>query len=549
MSTLTALARARAVSRGIAQPVATVRHVHVSDRPLVLIPLALAGEANAPLAVMTGDEPDSPQLLTVSQPRNRDQRFAFAARLANVVLEYVDGYRRAEETAASRLGGGLGESRTDAQHVGECRAVAAQVDECRTDAPQIIVPNPAGIGFVRLLGRSTRFRRPSGEHAVDPAVPVLGRWLTFFAERAEEPGSCLLLAATQALTLHWASGQSPVEDLNLAALLGWVDPPDGMTGPDAALAAEDPLVWPPAGPATDPTFDNEVLAGLIAACGRRDADVGPRQRAEFSLVTALTGQLSPTWRLVWHAVELLRALPPGGRVAARWESDQEAFRGYCDYLRDGGPPQPRRDSAVAAARRLNWLERAQASYAAQRALDDPLVMADYRLTGEAFGGGVIAAEPDRLDASGKRRKLRPLVTVLTQDRLRVEPGTSLISPSRPGQTATVVSVTTQPPVPRADLSAVPLVELRAGPNADPSADSPADPLTEVVLELSGGMGRALTPAPGSVPEVGERLCYTTLTDSYQLRGSFPAREDTPWTHGGPPPEYVPIDADATEEWS
>ena len=56
-----------------------VRHVHVSDRPLVFIPLALAGEANAPLAAMVGDDAGAPRLLVVTQPRNRDQRFAFAA--------------------------------------------------------------------------------------------------------------------------------------------------------------------------------------------------------------------------------------------------------------------------------------------------------------------------------------------------------------------------------------------------------------------------------------------------------------------------------------
>ena len=50
MSTLTALARAIAAERGAAQPACTVRHVHISERPLVFIPLALAGEANAPLA-------------------------------------------------------------------------------------------------------------------------------------------------------------------------------------------------------------------------------------------------------------------------------------------------------------------------------------------------------------------------------------------------------------------------------------------------------------------------------------------------------------------
>ena len=509
MSTLTALARAQAVDRGIAQPICTVRHVHLSDRPLVLVPLALAGEANAPLAAMVGDEPRSPRLLVVMQPRNRSERFDFAAALAATVVGYIDGFCSAAETVP----GGSGR----------------EPRERFADAPQILVPNPAGISFLRLLGRSTRFRRSSGEYAVEPAVPVLGRWLTYFAERTEHPGSCLLLAATDMLALHWATGQSAVEDRNLAAVLGWIEPPPGMTGADAAVAAEDPLTWPPAGPATDPTFDNEVLAPLIAAYSRSAEGTQARQRAESELRRALAVQLAPTWQLMWRTVELLRALPPGGRVGARWDADKDGFTAYAAYLRDGGPPQPRRDPAVTAARRLSWLERAQATYSAQRAFDDPLVMAEYRLTGEAFAGTVVAAEPGRVDSSGRRRKLRPLITVTTEDPLRVEAGAMLVSPARPAQKALVISVS----APASSLAA---------------ADAPSSRF-EVVLELAGGMGRALTPEPGSVPAIGEFLCWTTLTESYQPPGSFPAREDTPWTHGGPPPEYVPTDEDASEVWS
>ena len=53
-------------------------------------------------------------------------------------------------------------------------------------------------------------------------------------------------------------------------------------------------------------------------------------------------------------------------------------------------------------------------------------------------------------------------------------------------------------------------------------------------------------------EVGKRLCYTTLMDGYTPPGGFPAREVTPWTHGGPPvaaTDYTPTDDDAREEWS
>src|SRR5260370_14685221 len=137
MSALAAFARAQAVSDGVAQPVSTVRHVHIADRPLVLVALTLAGEANAPLAAMIGDDPQSGELLVVSQPRNRDQRFAFAAELARIAVGYIDRYRSRAETVRP----GRGQERQ--RYAG---------------APQILVPNPATAGFVRLLGRSTRLR-------------------------------------------------------------------------------------------------------------------------------------------------------------------------------------------------------------------------------------------------------------------------------------------------------------------------------------------------------------------------------------------------------
>jgi hypothetical protein len=510
VSTLTALAKAAAWSAGTAQPLALVRHVHLAERPLVFVPLALAGEANAPLAAMVGDDPDSPRLLVVSQPRNRDQRFAFAAELADVVVPYIEGFCSATED------------------------VPAGRDETRPrflNAPQLVVPNLAGMGFVRLLGRSTRFRRTTGEFAVAPSVPVLGRWLTYLAERAEHPGSCMLLAATEALSRHWASGQSAMEDLNLAALVGWIDPPPGLTGAEAAEAAEDPVLSPPAGPATDPGFDNEVLEPLIEANSRAEGDAA-LARSRAALERALSGQLLPTWRLVWHALNLLRALPEGGSVARRWDIDRDSVTAYHTYLRDTGLPQPRRDGAVAAARRLDWMERAQATYAAQQAFDDPLAMAEYRMAGEAFAGVVVKAEPDRLDDSGKRRRLRPHIAVETADPVTVEKGTVLAAVRRPGQSARVVSVSAE-----SDDTA--------------AAEGDAEPggVIRVVLELSGGMGRSLTAAPGSVPEVGEWLCYSSLAVDYQRPWDLPPAEETPWTHGGPPQPYVPADEDAVEEWS
>ena len=353
MSTLTALARAQAVVEGRAQPIATVRHLHLHPRPLVLIPLAMAGEANAPLAAMAGTDRAAPRLLLVAQPRNRNHRFAFAAELAELVISYVDSFTAETEAVAVDRG-------RDVRHR-------------FTDAPQLWVPNTGGVDFLRLFGRSTRFRSTEGEYAVPPSVPLLGRWLTFFANSAELAGSSLLLNAVQALGLHWATGQSSAEDAQLAALLGWISPPPGRTGAQAALAAEDPALSPPAGPATDPHFDNHVLAPLLSTA---EPDVA-------ALTEVLRAQLLPTWELMWRALDLLATLPPGARVAGRWDGDRDTYSGFVQYLADGGPPQPRRDGAVAAAARLHRLENAASRYAVQRAFDDPLVLAEYRLTGAA----------------------------------------------------------------------------------------------------------------------------------------------------------------------
>ncbi|GGK89955.1 hypothetical protein Sme01_50390 [Sphaerisporangium melleum] len=489
MSTLAALARLRALRSGSAQRLATVRHCHLSDRPMVLIPLRLAGEAAAPLAAMVGTDPDHPRLLVVPQPRDRDLRFAFAAELAEVMLPYIESLQKATETVERR---------------------GAEPYERCLDAPQLIVPNPGAAAFVRLLGRSTRFRRAEGPFAVHPSVPLLGRWLTFFGQRAGYPGSSLLLSATETLSAHWATGQSALEDANLASLAGWIDPPPGSTGAAAAKEAEDPLIWPPAGPATDPGFDAEVLAPAIRAYEETRSD----QAAE-RVRAAVRSQLEPTWRLMWRAIGLLAALPAGQGCAGRWEADRASFTSFAAQIAEGAPPQPKRDGAVGAAARLARMERARASYDAQRAYDDPLVMAGYRLTGEAFTGTVVSAEPDRTEGEGRGRKLRPLVTVRTTDPVRLAAGTRLGTPERRGQQAELVAIEGE----------------------------------HVTLKIVKGMGRGTTATPGAVPEAGERVCYAALLDEFQPPAALPAPEETPWTHGGPPPEHEPSEDEPEEEWS
>ncbi|MEV0411048.1 hypothetical protein AB0I68_09620 [Streptomyces sp. NPDC050448] len=503
MSLLNTLARLEAVRAGRAQALATVRHRHLSERPLVLVPLTTAGEAGAPLGALIGTDPEAPRLLVVSQPRDRDLRWMFLAELADVVLPYVDGYADDVEYVER--------TETDPE-TGAKSKVAAEL--C-LDAPQVIVPSRAGIEYVRLLGRSMRFRRTAEEDPENPypaptRVPLLGRWFTHLGERSRVPGASMLLSATELLGRHWATGQSNLEDQHLGALLSWIAPPEGESGAEAALRAElgrdrdGQLLVPPAGPATDPAFDNKLLAPAMARydAARTAGDRPALDRAEAAVRELVAEQMRPTWRAVWQSLELLRALPPGERAEERWTRDRWSYTGHRDRVRAGEPPQPRRDDAVTAAQKLATRETEQVRLDAQEALDDPLVMAGRRLSGEAFAGEVTEVVMEWTES--KRPSPRPLVTVATEDRPQLaEGGGGKVFRSLDGRPQSAQFVRYE-------------------------EDG------RLVLRLLDKMGRGREPEPGSVPEKGDRVCWTLFEHDARGGPKLPDPDRTPWTHGGPP---------------
>ncbi|MEU9130337.1 hypothetical protein AB0D08_19900 [Kitasatospora sp. NPDC048540] len=525
MSLLNTLARLEAVRSGRAEPLATVRHRHLSERPMVVVPVAAAGEEGAPLAVLLGTDRLAPRLFIVPQPLNRTQRFDFLAAFAGELLPYLESFADAVEQIEG--------SEKDPES-GEKIPV---VRELCADAPQLIVPNPGAVRHLALLGRSTRFRRTAedadpGPYPAPPQVPLLGRWLTHLAERAQVPGSSMLLPMTGLLARHWATGQSHLEDQHLAAQLAWHHPPDGLTGAEAAERAETGrdgdgrLLHPPAGPLTDPRFDSQVLAPAItrhdaALAALRQAAPADTDRAALHvkralerLHEALEAELLPTWRDLWQGLDLLRGLPPAAHLPERWEGDRWSYTGHRDRVAAGEPPQPRRDDAVTAARKLAQREREQARLDIQEALDDPLAMAGHRLAGEAFSGTVTEVVPE-YDTSGRSPKPRPLVTLATPDRPHADPGRE--------------------------------VHRAGGPPTAQRAEIVAAAPGEVTVRLLSGMGRKKEPEPGTVPEVGERVVFTLFELTARQSAPLPEPDDTPWTHGGPPGagQSSPV---GSEEW-
>ncbi|WP_035849028.1 hypothetical protein [Kitasatospora azatica] len=529
MSLLTTLARLEAIRSGHAEPLATVRHRHLAERPMVLVPLATAVEDGAPLAVLLGTDRAAPALHFVPQPLNRERRAEFLAAFADDLLPYLESFGAEVELIEG--------SEKDAE-TGEKTLITREL--C-ADAPQLVVPNSGAVRHLALLGRATRFRRTAedpdpGPYPSPTRVPLLGRWLTHLTERAQVPGSSLLLPLTGLLARHWATGQSFLEDQHLAAQLAWHAPPPGLTGAQAAELAETArdergqLLHPPAGPATDPRFDEKELAPAITRYDAALTALRQAQRQEQRVPEAqavldrsveqlrelLLSVLLPTWQDVWRGLELLRTLPPAAHLPERWESDRWSYTGHRDRLAAGEPPQPRLDDAVTAARKLAQREREQVRLDVQEALDDPLAMAERRLAGEAFSGVVTELVPE-YDTTGRSPKPRPLLTVRTADRPHADPGRE--------------------------------VHRAGGPAAQKAEITAFDPAAGLVtVRVLNGMGRRKEPEPGSLPEPGEPVTFTLFELTVRQSAPLPEPDDTPWTHGGPPSAAQNSTA-TVEEWA
>ncbi|WKX74078.1 hypothetical protein [Streptomyces sp. XD-27] len=94
MSLLTTLLRMRAAATGNALPTSRLRHLHLSDRPLMLLPLKQSGTAARPLAVMLGTDPARPELF-LAPPTGSTTPMLTS--LASRVTAYIEEHQRRHE--------------------------------------------------------------------------------------------------------------------------------------------------------------------------------------------------------------------------------------------------------------------------------------------------------------------------------------------------------------------------------------------------------------------------------------------------------------------
>lgn len=478
MSTLDIYRGLCAAETGHAVPRRSVRHTHLGDSPLVMCALHLANEIGAVVGIVYGTERDAPQVVAVGNPLDRATRFPALVPVAEAIVEYVDLFRAVETRMRTPSRG---------RYAGRERAEVLALD-----TPQIVTPNAATRRWLGdVLSRSLRYLR-ADEQGVDPLLPLAGAHLTAITQEARSPLSAMAISATELLAAHWTTGQLKAETENLHSLLGWIAPPPGSTGRAEGLSAE--ATQPPAGPVPDVGFDGPLYAAVedwrdAVAAGTDPVEASERMRA------AVLSELRPAYNATFDALAVARELTPGAHDGERHAMDRRAWARHLERA-DGGQAFFRRLlDALSAARVLQRSEAGTQEYERQQALDDPEVMRELIVDGNALRGRVTAVDPDHRIG----RRYRPRVTLEPRPPYLQASGARLTWAAQPATSAEVIEV-------------------------DPAAGT-------VTVQLAGGMGRGrpraqVLPSPES----------TALFSPYGVASYYPPTlpDRLPWTHAAVP---------------
>lgn len=295
MSLIDTLARLEAVGSGRAQAIATVRHRHLSARPWcscrspprAVAPARRAGRHRPGRAPAAGRAAAPGPRSALHVPRRAGRRDPAVHRL----LRHRGGGRRAHRDRPGDRQAGQGRD-------GTVRG-RAPADRAEPGGPGV---RPAA----GPLHAVPPHRRTGPGGALSGAAPgAAARALAHpLRERSRVPGSALLLALTDVLSRHWATGQSGLEDQHLGALLAWLDP-------RRAAAAPRPR-GPPSWTGTRP-----------GSCGARPRDRPPTRRSTTSCwprrSSGTTGRAppSPPPRTRWRPTTGWPRSPgPSGRSAS-----------------------------------------------------------------------------------------------------------------------------------------------------------------------------------------------------------------------------------------
>lgn len=402
MSAIQLLLQAEAAERNAAVRRRAYRHAHIEDAPFVITTYNLSGEAAAPIGFMYGTSLKAARICIAAEPRNRELRFAAIHTFASALDKYMSA-RMVTAPVVSKSG---------------------QTYDNPVSAPQLWVPNRGTRDYLAArLGRSLRYLDRAPTPATTETVWA-GSYLSWLDEQRHYPGQSLLLAATDELTRHYATGQSALEDENLAVLLAWVRNKPG-SGSDALAAAEG---GPAFGPVPDPDLE-QVLDELLRSSAevRRSGDERALRKLEKEVRELMTPVLTAGFTATLDAIAILRAIPEAASVASRATADRRRWGTYIWRANQGIPRFSRRHTPLRAAQLIEEWSHAAEHLEADEAFDDPLVMAELDAAGRCIIGKISTVDLDNREVKpgNKNATQVPLITVKLAGPTRLLPGDAI----------------------------------------------------------------------------------------------------------------------------
>lgn len=391
-----ALLQAEAHHLGRAVPATARRHVRVAapdaPGPLVLVPLGLAGEDGALLAVGVSRAPGDLEVLVCPEPRDRHVQIKVLRDLAARLCAYLDPLAADQEEL----------------DLGSWKPRATRL------APQVVVPAPSSATLLQRVAERLVWHRPDEEgDARDPLLTRAGGWLWFLTERRELlPLDGLLLVATEVQLHHWVPPISSAEGAHLLALDAALAPPRGLSAVEAARAVE-----AEAGAAlTSPELDRDQLEPAIEAYNRARRERAPASKLE-RLERAVGRVVEPVVARLAAAchggLARLRALPaihpvePHGR---RTLAERLAVARFASYLAQN-PRFARADPLRRGLALMDDAEREVARVAREARWHDRVVRAVASTTGEALDGAVVQARTTTIVKRNAVQRLELVVDV------------------------------------------------------------------------------------------------------------------------------------------
>ena len=346
----------------------------IQPAEILVVAFVRMGGESAPWGVAFGPPHRKPTVLSVAEPRTRDDVAAMMAEFAPTLLGHFLHPTYSTEGPFSSW----------------------QNKTPTLPARQIWLPNAAHLDMLHCLAYTYQ-RTKYGSESRREALQALGRLANWLFREGKRIGQTVTMVATDVLSEAYTFPADTLRQGHLGFLLAWLD---ARLTPAARVAASEEAERQSVSTSLDPEFEGQELQPLVEKYNeaRRDDDAAGMKRAASRIETLLNVELLRRWQLTVAAIEVLRkdARRQNAGVPKLMKASQVEH--YKQYVRveqkiddsDDGPPfipSPETDRHPAAAG-ARYYVCASSEELRDRLLvhDDRQMQAEFVAAGEALEG-------------------------------------------------------------------------------------------------------------------------------------------------------------------